>query len=78
MAQFVVAKFATASAADAAAQDLHAAMIPSAVTQRHPGRLVQRDPPDAVECTVLTVAVDEVHSGVVVGILSVHGTAEIR
>ena len=78
MAQFVVAKFATASAADAAAQDLHAAMIPSVVTQRHPSSQVQRDPANMVDCTVLTVAVDEVHSGAVAGILGLYGTAEVR
>jgi len=36
MAQFVVAKFDTVSAADAAAQDLEAAMIPSAVSRHRP------------------------------------------
>jgi hypothetical protein len=35
MAQFVVASFDTASAANAAAQDLDAAMIPSAVSRHH-------------------------------------------
>ena len=78
MAQFVVAKFDTASAADAAAQDLEAAMIPSAVSQRHASGAVPRDPASVMDCTVLTVAVDEVHSGAVVGILNLYGTAEIR
>jgi hypothetical protein len=78
MAQFVVAKFDTASAADAAAQDLEAAMIPSAVSRRHPSGAVHQDPTSATECTVLTVAVDEVHSGAVVGILNLYGTAEVR
>jgi hypothetical protein len=75
MAQFVVAKFNTASAANAAAQDLEAAMIPSAVTQRHPDSAAHQDPAGA---TVLTVTVDEVHSGAVVGILGLYGTAEVR
>jgi len=78
MAQFVVASFDTASAANAAAQDLDAAMIPSAVSRRHASSAVPQDSAGATGCTVLTVAVDAVHSGAVVGILKLYGTAEIR
>jgi hypothetical protein len=78
LAQFVVARFGTASAADAAAQDLEAAMIPSAGSRRHPSGALHHGPGSGTECTVLTVAVDELHPGVVVGILNLYGTAEIR
>jgi hypothetical protein len=78
MAQFVVAKFDTASAADAAAQDPEAAMIPSAASQRHRSGAVHQGRTGATECTVLAVAVDEVHSGAIAGILGLYGTAEIR
>jgi hypothetical protein len=54
MAQFVVAKFDTVCAADAAAPGLEATKIPSAVSRHRPSGAVHEGPNSATECPVLT------------------------
>jgi hypothetical protein len=87
MTEMVIAVFETASAADAAVQDLGVARIPSAVIRRG-----MRDDPALPDnrstsgrqskrvygLSSVTVAVDEIHAGVVTGILNQYGPLEIE
>jgi hypothetical protein len=88
MTEIVIAVFDTASAADAAAQDLEVARIPSAVVQReignHPDPLNDGDVPSwpdgasAWQRPLVTVAVDEMHAAAVTGILKQYGPVDIK
>jgi hypothetical protein len=66
MTELVHAQFDATSAADAAAQDLEVARIPSAVIRRGVAR------------PTLTVAVDERHTGAVTGILNQYGPHKVE
>jgi hypothetical protein len=87
MAEMVIAVFDAASAADAAAQDLDVARIPSAVIRREirddsplpdnrstSGRQSKR----SYGLPSVTVAVDEIHAAAVTGILNLYGPLEIE
>jgi len=80
MSQLVVAVFERQSMADKAVNDLENAMIPSVVIGRSDGaNEVQRSRTDHRQgCPLVTVAVDEVHTGAVVGILNQHGSAKVK
>ena len=87
MTEMVIAVFETASAADAAVQDLDVARIPSAVIRRE----MRNDPalPDnrstsdrqskrGYGLSSVTVAVDEIHAAAVTGILNQYAPLEIE
>jgi hypothetical protein len=87
MTEMVIAVFETASAADAAVQDLDVARIPSAVIRR--GMRDDRTLPDnrstsgrqskrGYDLSSVTVAVDEMHAAAVTGILNQYGPLEIE
>jgi hypothetical protein len=87
MTEMVIAVFETASAADAAVQDLDVARIPSAVIRR--GMRDDRVLPDnqstsspqskrGYGLSSVTVAVDEIHAAAVTGILNQYAPLEIE
>jgi hypothetical protein len=79
MRELVLAVFDAASAADAAVQDLEVTRIPSAVIQRgvRDGPEL-RDNSSASARPLVIVAVDEMHTPAITGILNQYGPLEIE
>jgi hypothetical protein len=86
MTEIVVAVFETPSSADAAAEDLTAARIPSAAVQRGGSDSALREDSSAVwhrnanpwQMPLVTVAVDEMYANAVTGILKQHGPVNVE
>ena len=79
MRELVLAVFDAASAADAAVQDLEVARIPSAVIQRGVRDGPEfRDDSRASARPLVIVAVDEMHTPAITGILNQYGPLEIE